>query len=174
MERLGFIHDKLDIKILILFILNRLEGGIDFDTLTELTMCDGGFGYFEYSECVSELAASGHILLDDGLYSITEKGRKNSAETESSLPFSVKVKAEKPALAIAEKQRRDAMIKTSHVERIKGGYTVRLSMSDALGEVLAINMLAGNIEQAQAIEKGFRQKAESLSAMLFDEITRDV
>ena len=35
MDRFGFIHEKLDIKILILFILRRLPGVVDRETLGE-------------------------------------------------------------------------------------------------------------------------------------------
>ena len=33
MDNFGFIHDKLDIKILILFVLRRLPGAVDPETL---------------------------------------------------------------------------------------------------------------------------------------------
>ena len=35
-ERFGFIHEKLDIKLLILFILRRLPGVVDRSMLTEI------------------------------------------------------------------------------------------------------------------------------------------
>ena len=37
MARYGFIHDKLDIKFLILYFMARVAAPIDFPTLTELT-----------------------------------------------------------------------------------------------------------------------------------------
>ena len=55
-RQFGFIHEKLEIKILILFILRHMSEPISFDVLTELTMCDDGIGYFDYMECVAELA----------------------------------------------------------------------------------------------------------------------
>lgn len=171
MERLGFIHDKLDIKILILFILNRLDDAVDLNTLAELTMCDEGFGYFDFSECVSELVSTGHVLEEDELFRTSEKGRKNGSVTESSLPYSVRQKAEGMAFSLAHSQRRSAMIKTRSAEREAGGYTVHLSLSDGLGDVLSIEMLAGNQEQAEALKKGFRQRAEKLYEVLIDEIT---
>ena len=42
MGRMGFIHDKLDIKFLILYITARLAGPVDFTTLAELSFCDEG------------------------------------------------------------------------------------------------------------------------------------
>ena len=47
MARFGFIHDKLDIKLLILYIMDRVAAPIDFATLTDLSMCDSGVDYFQ-------------------------------------------------------------------------------------------------------------------------------
>ena len=61
MDRLGFIHEKLDIKILILFILRRLPGTVNRDMLSDFTQCDGGVGYFDFSDCLSELVDTGLV-----------------------------------------------------------------------------------------------------------------
>ena len=36
MGRTGFIHDKLDIKFLILYLMDRVAGPVDFAALAEL------------------------------------------------------------------------------------------------------------------------------------------
>ena len=41
-------REKLDIKILILFILRRLPGAVDGETLSRLAMSDVELGYFEW------------------------------------------------------------------------------------------------------------------------------
>ncbi len=41
---MGFIHDKLDIKFLILYLMARVAGPVDFTTLADLTFCDDGGG----------------------------------------------------------------------------------------------------------------------------------
>ena len=42
----GFIHDKLEIKFLILYITARVIEPIPFDTVWDLAMCDEGVDYF--------------------------------------------------------------------------------------------------------------------------------
>ena len=55
----GFIHDKLDIKLLVLYIMDRVAVPIDFNTLTDLSMCDSGVDYFQFAEAAAELLNSG-------------------------------------------------------------------------------------------------------------------
>ena len=97
MGRVGFIQDKLEIKFLILVMLPaRLIEPVPFEAMQELTMCDDGIDFFDFSECLSNLVESQHLTLsDDGLYAITEKGLHNGAICESSLPYSVRLRADK-------------------------------------------------------------------------------
>ena len=96
MGRVGFIQDKLEIKFLILYVAARLIEPVPFEAMQELTMCDDGIDFFDFSECLSNLVESQHLTLsDDGLYAITEKGLHNGAICESSLPYSVRLRADK-------------------------------------------------------------------------------
>jgi len=160
MDRLGFIHDELDIKLLILFILRRLPGVVDPETLLELAQCDGGVGYFEYSDCLADLVDNGHIDHFENGYQITEKGVRNSDTVESSLPYSVRTKAERLLSPIAEKMRRDNLIVARHEEEEDGTF-VQLSMSDGKGDIINLRLLVSGEEQARIIEGNFRREAES-------------
>ncbi len=162
MERHGFIHEKLDIKILILFILARLPKAVDMDKLTELTMCDGGFSFFDYADCVAELRNTGHILESEDGWVITQKGRENGAITESSLPYSVRIRAERNTAIVAQAQERAALITTQCELRPRGGSTVKLSMSDGVGPVLSMELLAGSDSEAETMQKTFQNNAEGI------------
>lgn len=168
MERLGFIHSKLEIKILILFVLNRLPRPVLLSDLTELIMCDDGIGYFDYIESLTELLKTQHISEENGYYSTTQKGVKNGTVTESSIPYSVRLKAERKTMKLSRVMKRNAMIKTDTSLREDGGYTVHLSLSDGMGDILSMEILAGSEAQAHMIEKNFHKDAEEL----YDDIMR--
>ena len=104
MDHHGFIHEKLDIKLLILFILSRLPAPVDRGTLDELCQqCDDGVGYFDYSDCLGELIATGHVVGEDEEYAATEKGKRDGREVESSLPYSVRARALKLIAPVEER-----------------------------------------------------------------------
>ncbi len=162
MDRYGFIHEKLDIKILILFILRRLPAEISFDQLTQFVMIDEGFDYFEFSQCLSELVNTGHVQKNDTMYKITKIGADHGDTVESSLPFSVRAKAEEIIAPTVEQMRRDALIGTNHRINSDGSCTMKLTLSDGLGDIMSLSILSGGEEQTVSMEKYFRANAENL------------
>ena len=149
MDQFGFIHEKLDIKILILFILRRLPGSVDPETLLELCQCDDGIGYFDYSDCLSELVETGHIEESEEGYAITEKGARNADAVESSLPYSVRSRALRLLVPVEERLRRAAMITARHETVEEDGCFVELAMSDGAGEIVHLRLLCADEDQAR-------------------------
>lgn len=156
MEQPGFIHGKLDIRMLILFLMSRVIAPIDLPTLTDLALCDAGVDYFSFADSVCELVESGHLLQEGTLYSITEKGKQHNAITESSLPYSVRLKSEAPLAALNDRLRRAAQIR-SHMElREDGLYTVHLALDDNEGNLFSLSLLAGGKKHGQQIMDRFQ------------------
>lgn len=169
----GFLHDKLDIKILLLFILRRLPDPATFETLLDLTMCNAGISYFDFAECIAELVKTGHIRHEDEAYSITEKGKKNIAVTEISLPVSVRQRAEQSTSDYRTEVSRSSLIKTSHEPDESGGFAVMLALSDGIGDVVSMELFAANERQALDLERGFRKRAEGIYSILIEAILED-
>ena len=118
---LGFIHSEMDLKVLILFILRRLPEPAAWEELTDMTLLsDGAIGYFDFSECLTDLVRTGHVEKVGDTYAVTDKGRVNGEAMESSLPYSVRVRAEKAAATLASLQRRRKMIEAGHEMRSRG------------------------------------------------------
>lgn len=165
MDGFGFIHERLDIELLILYILNRLPGAVDRDTLADLTInCDGGINYFSFSDALGVLVTTGHVENKDEEYIVTPKGQENGSTTETSIPYSVRVRAERLLLPVAQRLRRDDMIKTESRPSPNGGYTVHLSLSDGSGSLLSMDILAGSDKQARQMAKKFHEQAEEIYA----------
>lgn len=169
-ERYGFIHDKLDIKLLILFILRHLPAEIDGEKLGDLVLIDGGIGYFDYKECLAELVNTAQVEEEDGYYVVTAKGSRNCEVLENSLPYSVRTKAERTMAPVIAEMRRSAMILANH-EATEGGVTVYLAMSDGIGTIFDLKILAADEQQAKKIEKNFKRGAEKYYNRFIQELS---
>ena len=152
MDHFGFIHEKMDIKILILYVLEQLPAPVDALTLSELVFCDDGIGYFDYSDCLAELAETGQITEENNAYAITDAGRQNVEAVGDSLPYSVRAKARRVTEPLADRMRRAAMIKAQHHAQADGG------MSD----LLDMTIMSPTEEMAKTMEQTFRTHAERI------------
>lgn len=170
MPSFGFINDNLEIKFLILYIAARLVEPVPFEILQELSMCDGGVDYFGFSECLADLVRTEHLCLEDGFYAITEKGRRNSAVCESSLPYSVRMEADEKLALCNEQLKRRALVKTGLRPRDRGGYEVTLSLSDDLDELMNLKLLVTRQDMALALQKRFRESAEELYSKILSDL----
>ncbi len=168
MNKQGFIHEKLDLKILILFILRRLPNFVSSDELSQLAMCDEGVNYFDFTDCLSELIDTEHVEEQSGSFKITEKGIRNGETIETSIPFTVRKKAESALLPIAERMKRDALILTGHKSGQNGSCIAELSMSDGVGEVIYLRLMMPNVESSIKIERNFKENAEEIYGKIIE------
>jgi len=150
MARFGFIHDKLDIKLLILYIMDRVAAPIDFDTLTDLSMCDNGVDYFQFAEAAAELTDSGHLEQNGELYAVTDKGRRACAAGESSLSPVIRQRCDRRLAPLNQALKRKAQVAEQ-----SQGFDVCLSMDDDQGSLFSLTLLSPTREDAQRIADGF-------------------
>lgn len=162
MTRRGFIHNSLDIKLLILYLMARVVTPIDFSILTELAMCDDGVDYFQLAQATAELVDTEHLLFTDGLYTITEKGRRNSAATESSLPAPIRLRCENALTKLNATLRRDAQVRAEVVPAGADTFRLRLALDDNHENLLSIDLLTASEEQAKHMGARFRERPEDL------------
>ena len=164
MAHFGFIQDKLEIKFLILYVASRLIEPVPFEVLQEITMCDDGIDFFEFSECLNSLVTSEHLTLSkDGLYAITEKGVHNGTVCESSLPYSVRLCADKSITIYNQKLKRRAQVRSKVSQRKNGTYTVSLSFNDdAEQPLLRMELMVPKEVMANDLAARFQKEAERL------------
>ncbi len=162
MAQPGFIHDKLDVKLLVLYLMARVMAPIDMPTLTDLALCDSGVDYFLLAESVSELITSGHLTQEDDLYQITEKGRSHSEITESSLPYSVRLKCGKALAGLNGRLRRAAQVRAQVTPRQDGAFDLELALDDNDGNLFTLTLYVAGEAQANLLAQRFQAAPEHI------------
>ena len=162
MPRLGFIQSDLDLKFLVLYIMNRVAAPIPFEPLLDLCLCDEGVDYFSLTQAVGQLVETEHLTLDGTLYSITEKGRRNCLICESSLPYSVRRRCDRNLTGLNEKLRRDAQVQGDLIAHEDDTYTVRLALNDEKGVLMHLELLTPSRAQGEHLAAKFKEHPEQV------------
>ena len=170
MQRLGFIHDMMDVKVLILYVTARADYPMTCQEIYEVCYQDECLSYFDVCTALPEMVASGHLTEQEGSYEITEKGRQDGALTEDSIAFTVKQRAENAIVRFNLQLRRSSFVKNRILPREDDTYTVMMTLDDETGNLMNLELMAPNRRQALRLSKFFEQKAEKVYNLVMSEL----
>lgn len=159
MER-GFIQGKLEIKLLLLYILCRVETPVSLDTLADVAMCDSGVSYFDLSTALAELTESDHVALSGGTYTATDKGRRNGAITEDNIPYSVRMRCDHRLADINRALRQAQRVHAAVIPRESDGFQLTLALDGDDDPVFTMTLFCTAQEEADRLASRFRQDPE--------------
>jgi hypothetical protein len=173
MQRLGFIHDMLDVKVLILFVMARVSYPVTTGEIYELCYQDDCLSYFDVCTAIPEMVKSGHLKEDGEKYVITEKGKADGSLTEDSIAFTVKQRAENAVAKYNRQIRRSSFVKTQAIPRESGDYSVIMALDDEMGNLMTLELVAPDQRQAVRLGKLFEKKAEMVYNLTMAELLDD-
>ncbi len=163
MQRLGFIHDMMDVKVLILYVAARASYPMTVQEIYELCYQDECLSYFDVCTAVPEMVASGHLKqVDSERYEITPKGRQDGEITADSIAFTVKQRAENAVARFNRQLRRSSMVRSRVVPRENGDYSVIMALDDEMGNLMTLELFAPDQRQAVRLGRLFEKKAEAI------------
>lgn len=174
MQRLGFIHDMLDVKVLILFVMARVSYPVNTQEIYELCYQDDCLSYFDVCTAIPEMVKSGHLKeLEGEKYEITEKGKSDGALTEDSIAYTVKQRAENAVAKYNRQIRRSSFVKTQIIPRETGDVSVVMALDDEVGNLMTLELVAPDQRQAVRLGKLFEKKAEIIYNLTMAELLDD-
>ena len=174
MQRLGFIHDMLDVKILILFVMSRVSYPVSTGEIYELCYQDDCLSYFDVCTAIPEMVKSGHLKeVETDKFEITEKGRADGSLTEDSIAFTVKQRAENAVAKYNRQIRRSSFVKTQVIPRESGDFSVIMALDDEVGNLMTLELVAPDQRQAVRLSKLFEKKAEMVYNLTMAELLDD-
>ena len=161
MQRLGFIHDMLDVKVLILFVASRANYPMTVQEIYETCYVDDCLSYFDVCTAIPEMVNTGHLReCEEGKYLITDLGRADGETTADSIAFTVRQKAENLINRFNRNIRRSSFVKTQIIPRDNGEYSVTMTLE----------LVAPNQRQAVRLSRMFEKKAETIYNLTMNEL----
>lgn len=174
MQRLGFIHDMLDVKVLVLFVMARASYPATSQQIYELCYQDDCVSYFDVCTAIPQMVKTGHLTeLSADLFEITDKGRADGALTEDSIAYTVRCRAENAVNRFNRQLRRSSFVKTQVIPRETGDCSVVMALDDEAGNLMTLELVAPNQRQAVRLGRLFEKKAELIYNMTMAELLDD-
>ena len=174
MERHGFIHDMMDVKVLILYVAARADYPMTTQEIYELCYQDDCLSYFDVCTAVPQLVESGHLeALENERFRITEKGRQDGALTADTVAYTVRQRAEDAVADYNRQLRRSSFVKTKVIPRDNGEYSVVMVLDDEVSNLMTIELVAPDQRQAIRLSKLFEKKAELIYNITMTELLNE-
>lgn len=154
---LGGLTDKQEIKILICFLLEKLNRSVRKNDIISILQNYGLANYFEASQAFSDMIFNKNITSDDenkNYYKTTESGKMIVSELSGSLPASIREKAIKCAndyfLRLKCEQENKVIIRKS-----PWGYNVVCKVSGGDFNMMELKLYAPDMHAATIIKDNF-------------------
>ena len=174
MQRLGFIHDMMDVKVLILFVMSRVGYPVTIQQIYELCFQDDCLSYFDVCTDIPQMVESDHLKpVENDCYEITEKGRETAKLVEDSIAFTVRQKAENAVDRFNRQVRRSSFVRTKVTQRESGDFSVVMSLDDEVGNLMTLELVAPSQRQAVRLSRLMEKKAEAVYNLAMAELLDD-
>ncbi len=158
----GFINDMLDVKLLILYVTDKLLYPVNTQTLYELCLQDDKLSYFDVMQALPQMVETGHLEQSEEGYRITDKGRQTALITRDSLAYPVQQRAARAVERFNRQIRRQSFVRTEVLEQPGGEALAVMHLDDELGSLITIEYTCPSPRQAAFLTKSFPDKADKL------------
>ena len=149
-------HDE--IKMLVCYILSKLERPMTFAQLHEALLENSLVNYFELVQVMDGLVRTGHLALEaDGdaeTYAIADLGRQAGREFENALPLAVREKAVGSANRLLRQQQRAAEVSVE-IRPAGSGFQLQLAIPEAEGNLISFTLFAPTQEECGLLRRRF-------------------
>ena len=171
MQRLGFIHDMLDVKVLILFVTARANYPMSLQEIYETCYVDDCLSYFDVCTAIPQMVETGHLKeVEEGKFVITDQCREDGTLTADSIAFTVRKKAEDLINRFNRQLKRSSFVKTQIIPRESGEFSVIMTLDDEVSNLMTLELVAPDQRQAVRLAKLFEKKAENVYNLTMTEL----
>lgn len=171
---LGGLRYMLEIKILVCYMLSRVNEPMSRKQLCDCLQEAGLVNYFDLNEAIDNLLTQKMIqeeeYLNETCLTVTEAGKSNAETLETTLTRTLREKAVNAALRLLARARAERETKVN-ITKTDTGYSVSFAI-DGLGEnLLTLSLYAADILQAEQLKENFLNNPSSVYSSIIDLLT---
>ena len=153
-------------KVLILYILNKVNKPINNDSLYKLVLSALDINYFYFQQFLLDLIQNKYIVNFQketrSVYEITESGKNTLALTMDLLPGIIKLKADMNLKKELESTEEEYSVVAEYTPRSENNYIVFCKIIENSETIFEVKTFAGSRENAKEIVQNWKNNAESI------------
>ena len=162
-------------KVLILYVLSRVEKPITNDTLYTILSSAIDLNYFYFEQFLLDLINVKYVICyekeNQNVYKITESGKRTLDLTLDILPGIIKLKVDTNFKNKVDNFENEESIVAEFIPKSENEYEVNCKIIDQGETVFEIKTVAYSRDQAQIIVNNWRNNASILYPKLLETIT---
>lgn len=159
-------------KVLILYLLNKLQDGIKSDNLYKIVSSANNMNYFYFQELLTDLIESNFVGSftndEDTIIKITSDGQNALSLTKSLLPGILKLKADNVFKEEISSIAEESSIITEYIPKDEKNYTVKCKIVEKNETVFEVSTFAGSRDRAKQISDNWKNNANSIYPKIMD------
>ena len=159
-------------KVLILYLLNKLQDGIKSDNLYKIVSSANNMNYFYFQELLTDLIESNFVGSftndEDTIVKITSDGQNALSLTKSLLPGILKLKADNVFKEELSSIAEESSIITEYIPKDEKNYTVKCKIVEKNETVFEVSTFAGSRDRAKQISDNWKSNANNIYPKIMD------
>lgn len=164
-------------KVLILYILYKLDKDITNDGLFKIISSINGINYFYFQQTLNDLVENNYAGFynkdDEPVVKITSEGKKAFSLTKDILPGIVKLKADsvfdKELASIEE----ESSVSAEFIPKSENEYTVKCKIVENNETIFEVKVFAGSRDRAKKIVNNWQDNAAKLYPKILNILLKD-
>ena len=159
-------------KVLILYLLNKLQDGIKSDNLYKIVSSANNMNYFYFQELLTDLIESNFVgsftKAEDTFVKITTDGQNTLTLTKSLLSGILKLKADTVFKEELSNIAEQSSIITEYIPKDEKNYTVKCRIVEKNETIFEVSTYAGSRDRAKQISDNWKNNANNLYPKIID------
>lgn len=175
---MAVIDEKLaDNKLLILYILQKVNHPVNYKELLELVISISDMNYFDFQQFLQDLLDDKFILKyqqnDDEIIELTEEGKKALELTIDMLPGIIKLKVDSSFKEQYNKIKEEFSVYARYTPISETNFTVTCKIVENSQTIFNLEIVADSRGQAKQIVNNWNKNAEQIYPNILKILTED-
>lgn len=162
-------------KVLILYILNKLNRDITNDNLLNLILSVREMNYFYFKQFIADLEADNYVIEyeknEELVYKITPKGRETLQLTDDLLPGIIKLKVDNIFKEKLRELENESSVVAEFIPNSETDFIVKCSIVEHNSTVFQVQISASSREQAKLICDNWKQNSSTIYSTIINMFT---